>query len=161
MPLYRRPVDFLLFSFYCISVTYGLLFSLPEAMGIPVSPDSPWPPLQWLYEWAIAEEPQHLDPPMVLMASTTLDGFVHSPFLLFLLYALWRQRNWIRLPALLFAGSAVTNMFFYFYETFNGAHPPPNTFYYLVFNLPWLLFPMLLAWRMWPEKPFTCSAGAR
>jgi hypothetical protein len=154
MPLYQRPLDLLLFCFYCVSVTYGLLFSLPQATGMMVDPESPWPPMRWLYDWAVAQEPQHLDPPLTLMASVTIDGFVHSPFLLFLLYALWTRGNWIRPWALLFAGSAVTNMFFYFYETFGGAHPPPNTAYYLAFNLPWLIAPILLAWRMLPERPF-------
>ena len=39
-------------------------------------------------------------------------------------------------------------MFFYFTQTFLGPHPPPNTAYYLAFNLPWLLAPMLLALRV-------------
>ncbi len=42
---------------------YGFLFSLPEGLGVPVSVDSPWPPLRALHEWAVAEEPAHLDPP--------------------------------------------------------------------------------------------------
>ena len=42
----------------------------------------------------------------------------------------------------------MTNMFFYFTQTFLGPHPPPNTAYYLVFNLPWLLAPMILVARV-------------
>ncbi len=155
-PLRQRPVDMLIVGFYTISVLYGLLFSLPEALGIPVSPDSPWPPLRFLYDWAVAEEPTHLlDPlPIFLFSAVAIDGFVHSPFLCVMLYAFIFGKNWIRLWCLVFAGSAITNMYYYFMATLLGDHPPPNTLYYLVFNLPWMLMPMLLIWRMRHDKPF-------
>ena len=67
-PIHRRPLDLVLVAFFSISVLYGFLFSLPEGIGVPVAPDSPWPPLRSLHEWAIAEEPARercslLDPP--------------------------------------------------------------------------------------------------
>jgi hypothetical protein len=86
-PIYRRPLDLALIAFFSITVLYGLLFSLPEGLGIPVSADSPWPPLRPLHEWAVAEEPAHLD-------------------------------------------------------------PPPNLAYYLAFNLPWLIAPLVLGLRV-------------
>jgi hypothetical protein len=52
-----------------VSVLYGFLFSLPEGLGVPVAPDSPWPPLRALHGWAVAEEPAHLDPPPNLVAA--------------------------------------------------------------------------------------------
>ena len=160
-PLRQRPVDILIVGFYTISVLYGLLFSLPEALGIPVSPDSPWPPLRYLYEWAVAEEPTHLLQPLpiFLLSAVAIDGFIHSPFLCVMLYAFIVGKNWIRLPALVFAGSAITNMYYYFMATLLGDHPPPNTLYYLVFNLPWMLMPMLLIWRVRHEKPFGETAA--
>lgn len=155
-PLYQRPADLIIVLFYSLAAVYSLLFSLPEAMGVPVSADSPWIPLQYLYEWAVAEEPTHLmDPlPIFLFSATAIDGFLYGPFTCVLIYAFIFGKNWIRIWALLFAGSAMTNMYYYFMATLLGDHPPPNTFYYLVFNLPWLLVPMLLAWRMRLEKPF-------
>ena len=47
-PLLNRPLDLGLVLFFSVSVAYGFLFSLPEGLGVPVSADSPWPPLQWL-----------------------------------------------------------------------------------------------------------------
>ncbi len=157
--LYRRPVDLLLFVFYAVSAAYGLLFSLPEALGVPVAPDSPWLPLRWLHGWAVTDEPAHLLVPLppYLLAATAIDGFVHSPFLLVLLVALWRGWDGIRPWALLFAGSSVTNMAYYLLHTFLGDHPPPDTARYLVLNLPWLLMPLLLAWRMRRHRPFMAS----
>lgn len=144
----RRPLDLALIAFFSISVTYGFLFSLPEGLGVPVSADSPWPPLRALHGWAVAEEAAHLDPPPNLIAATLFDGFFQAPALLFVMIGLVRLRLWLRPLGLVYAGAGVTNMFFYFTQTFLGPHPPPNTTYYLAFNLPWLLAPAILGLRV-------------
>lgn len=147
-PLLKRPLDLVLIAFFAITILYGLLFSLPEGLGVPVAPDSPWPPLRALHEWAVAEEPAHLDPPPNLMAALWFDGFFQAPVLLFIIPGLIRLRHWVRPLGLFYAGAAVTNMFFYFTQTFLGPHPPPNLGYYLAFNLPWLIAPLVLAVRV-------------
>jgi hypothetical protein len=147
-PLRQRPLDLLLVAFFSVVVCYGLFFSLPEGLGVPVSPDSPWPPLRWLHDWAVAEEQAHLDPPPNLIAATLFDGLFQAPALCLVIAGLWRQRGWLRPFGLFYAGASITNMFYYFMQTFLGPHPPPNTLYYLAFNLPWLLAPMALAWRL-------------
>lgn len=148
-PLLRRPFDLGLVLFFGIFVLpYGLLFSLPEGLGVPVSADSPWPPLRWLHDWAVAEEPAHLDPPPNLIAATLFDGLFQAPVLVLILYGLARERPWLKPLGLFYAGAAITNMFYYFMQTFLGPHPPPNTGYYLAFNLPWLIAPMLLGLRV-------------
>ncbi|HKK50538.1 MAG TPA: hypothetical protein VKA74_03085, partial [Myxococcota bacterium] len=92
----QRPLDLALLLFFSISVLYGFLFSLPEGLGAPVSPDSPWPPLRWLHEWAVAEEPAHLDPPPNLIAACLFDGLFQAPALLFVMVGLVRPRPWLR-----------------------------------------------------------------
>lgn len=143
----KRPLDMLLIAFFSVSVSYGFLFSLPEGLGVPVAPDSPWPPLRALHEWAVAEEPAHLDPPPNLIAATLFDGLFQSPALLFVIIGLIGQKAWLRPLALFTSGAVITNMFFYFIQTFLGPHPPPNTVFYLLFNLPWLIFPAILGAR--------------
>lgn len=160
-PLRQRPLDLGLILFFSVSVLYGFLFSLPEGLGVPVAPDSPWPPLRSLYDWAVAEEAAHLDPPPSLIAACLFDGFFQAPMLTVILYGLARQRSWIRVPAYLYAGAAVTNMFFYFAETFMGAHPPQNLAVYLPFNLPWLIAPMILALRVSSEAYVPGESAAR
>ena len=148
VPIYRRPLDLAFILFFSVSVLYGLLFSLPEGIGVPVAPDSPWPPLRSLYGWAIAEEPAHLDPTPNLIAACLFDGFFQAPALVFVMIGLVGLRAWLVPLGLVYAGAAITNMFFYFTQTFLGSHPPPNTIYYLVFNLPWLIAPVLLGARV-------------
>jgi hypothetical protein len=147
-PIYRRPLDLLLALFFTTSILYGFLFSLPEGLGVPVAPDSSWPPLRALYAWSVTEEPAHLDPPPSLIASCLFDGLFQAPMLVFILAGLLRQRAWLRPLGLIYSGAAVTNMFFYFTQTFLGPHPPPNTAYYLAFNLPWLIAPAVLGLRV-------------
>jgi len=147
-PLHRRPLDLVLVFFFSISIAYGFLFSLPEGLGVPVAPDSPWPPLRMLYGWAVAQEPAHLDPPPSLIASCLFDGFFQAPVLLFIVVGLARQRVWLRPLSLVYAGAAVTNMLYYFAQTFLGPHPPPDTATYLAFNLPWLFAPAVLGVRV-------------
>src|SRR4051812_372386 len=119
-PLRSRPLDILFIVFYSVSVLYGLLFSLPEAIGVPVTADSPWPPLRLLYDWAVAQEHSHLQVPLpvALRSSVFIDGWAHSPFLCVMIYALIAGKSWIRLWAIFFAGSSITNMYYYFMYTF-------------------------------------------
>jgi hypothetical protein len=148
----KRPLDLALIAFFSFSVFYGFLFSLPEGLGVPVSADSPWPPLRALYDWAVVEEPAHLNPPPNLLAACLFDGFFQAPALSVIIFGLIRQRAWLRPLVLVYVGAAVTNMFFYFSQTFFGPHPPANTAYYLAFNLPWLFAPMILGLRVFFGK---------
>jgi hypothetical protein len=157
--IFRRPLDLGLVIFFGLSILYGALDSLPEAIGLKVSPDSPWPPLRSLYDWAVAQEPQHLNPPPSLIATTLFDGFIQTPVLFFVIYGLVRARPWIRTLSLIYAGAAVTNMLMYFATTFLGPTPPPHPAIYLPFNLPWLIAPLILGIRMLPQEPFAVRAG--
>ncbi len=157
-PFLYRPLDCTLVAFFLITVLYGLLFSLPEGLGVPVAQDSPWPPLRALHGWAVAEEPAHLDPPPNLVAALLFDGIFQAPALVFVIYGLVRLRPWVRPLGLFYAGAAVTNMFFYFTQTFLGPHPPPNLAYYLAFNLPWLIAPAALALRLLFARDISLSA---
>ena len=60
---------------------------------------------------------------------------------------------------LVYAGAAVTNIFYYFMQTFLGPHPPPNTLYYLAFNLPWLIAPALLGARVFFGRDLRARGG--
>jgi emopamil binding protein len=159
LSIVRRPLDLGLVIFFILSILYGFLDSLPEAIGLKAAPDSPWPPLRSLYDWAVAQEPQHLNPPSSLIATTLFDGFIQTPILFFVIYGLVKMSPWIRTLSLVYAGAAVTNMFMYFVTTFIGPNPPPHPWVYLPFNLPWLIAPAILGLRMLPAQPFARQGG--
>lgn len=151
--LVRHRLDYLLLPAFVLGIVNSLALSLPESLGVPVAPDSPWPPLRSLYTWAVEQEPQHLDIPPTLQASVLYDGFVQLALLVVLTIGLWKLKSWpwLRTLALVYAVSAVMNMYFYFMQTFLGPDRPPHLGTYLPFNLPWLLVPVLVAYRFWPR----------
>jgi len=105
------------------------------------------------------DQPAHLDPPPNLLAACLFDGFFQAPVLLFVIVGLLRLRSWLRPLGLVYAGAATTNMFFYLTQTFLGPHPPLNLGYYLVFNLPWLIAPMVLGVRVFLARDLPRAAA--
>jgi hypothetical protein len=153
-PFVRHRLDYVFLPFFLVGILNSLLLSLPESLGVPVTADSPWPPLRSLHSWAVEQEPQHLHIPPTLQASILYDGFVQSVLLIVLTIGFWRLKPWPWLTTLglVYAVSAVVNMYFYLMQTFLGPDAPPHLGTYLPLNLPWLLVPMLLAWRCWPQR---------
>ncbi len=150
--LVRRPIDYLLIPAFILGIINAVALSLPEAIGIPVATDSPWPVLRALHTWAVEQEPQHLVMPPTLQASLLYDAFVQLPFLIVLTIGLWKLKQWpwLGILALVYSVSAVMNMYFYFMQTFLGPDAPPHLAVYLPMNLPWAIVPMLVAYRFWP-----------
>jgi hypothetical protein len=151
--LTRRRLDYVLLPAFVLGMVNSAVLSLPEALGVPVTADSPWPPLRSLHSWAVEQEPQHLHIPPTLQASVLYDGFVQLALLLVLTIGLWKLKSWPWLGtlALVYAVSAVMNMYFYFMQTFLGPDSPPHLGTYLPFNLPWAIVPLLVAYRFWPR----------
>jgi hypothetical protein len=80
------------------------------------------------------------------------------PFYLVLVYALLTGRNWIQLPAVIYATMIVslTGIVVFGVEFFGEPMwrtPEPGKF--LPFNLPYVLVPLLLLIRMRKPDPFT------
>ena len=151
-PLVRRRLDYVLLPAFVLGIVNAIVLSLPEGLGVPVSPDSWWPPLRALYTWGVEQEPQHLVMPPALQASLLYDGFVQLPLLVVLTIGLWGLKSWPWLStlALAYSVSAVVNMYFYFAQTFLGPDSPPHLMTYLPMNLPWAIVPVLAAYRFWP-----------
>ena len=163
--LVRHRLDPWLIAFFVVAMLNGALLSLPESLGVAVSASSPWPPLRSLHQWAVTQEPAHLHIPPALQASLVYDGFVQTPALIVLVVGLVRLRrglpvgSWLRPFGLVYAAVAVANMYFYFFQTFEGPWPPHHLGVYLPMNLPWLILPMLLAYRLWPRTQAARSSA--
>jgi hypothetical protein len=151
-PLVRRRLDYLLLPAFVLGIINSFALSLPEGLGLPVAPGSPWPVLRALHTWAVEQEPQHLVMPPPLQASLLYDAFVQLPLLVVLTIGIWKLKSWPWLGtlALAYSVSAVVNMYFYFMQTFLGPDSPPHLWTYLPMNLPWAIVPILVAYRFWP-----------
>ena len=77
-PIVRRRLDYLLLPAFVLGIINAVALSLPEGLGLPIAPDSPWPVLRGLHTWATEQEPQHLVMPPTLQASLLYDCLLYT-----------------------------------------------------------------------------------
>jgi hypothetical protein len=108
------------------------------------------------YWYASSFDPIFLDTPLWLRIMCTIDAYLFGPFYLVLIYALVREQNWIRIPALLYGAAIVYSTAVYFgYEFFDQANrAEANLLAVFLVNIPFTFVPLLLMWRMRRPNPF-------
>ena len=88
-----------------------------------------------------------------------IDVLYFGPFYLAGSYAFLRGRDWIRVPALVWSGLMLANVLIILMEERYGAWATPQFGIVLALNLPWLLLPAAMIWRMRHDHPFTTVAA--
>jgi hypothetical protein len=158
LPLKKRPVDaFFAVFFVLFTCTSGIIDIIPT-LGIPISPDSENPLARAVYGYAVATDPLFLHPPFWMRIVTGLSAFVYGPFCLILAWCLVKGKNWIQLPAVIYATmiSSITGIIVFGVEFFGeAALRTPNPAKFLALNLPYVLIPLALLVRMRKPMPFT------
>lgn len=96
-----------------------------------------------------------LDDALFSRINTGISAFVFGPFYLVVAYAFLRGRNWIRLPALIYVGAMVHGVVEFVYWEYALGAAPTHAAVFWAFNGPYLVVPLLLAWRVWKPQPFT------
>ena len=153
-PLGARPRDWffvLAFAFFAFTSAFS---DAVVARGIALAPDSPhfWARANWWY--AQGTDPLLLRPPTGLRVQVAISAFVFGPFYLLLVYAFVAGKNWIRMPAIVYVSAMTYGMLLLFGAEFLGDLPPTNVPKFLAFNLPYLVIPLLLGYRMRRPRPF-------
>src|SRR4051794_34829258 len=100
-PLLQRPVD-LVFAivFACFTVNC-LAFDSLNALGIPLAGDSPNPLARATFNlYAKDADLLLIANPWLVQIECFISVFLFAPFYLVAIYALWKQRAWIHLPAI-------------------------------------------------------------
>jgi hypothetical protein len=160
LSLRQRPMDiFFIVVFSVFALTSALSDSIP-ALGIPMGPDSPsvFGRVNWIY--GRGTDPLFLQAPLWLRFVIGLSAFVYGPFYLVLVWALYKGKNWIQLPAVMYATaiSVVTGCIFFGVEFFGEpGMRVQNVPKFLAANLPYVIVPLLLLARMRKERPFARS----
>ena len=158
LPLKDRRIDvFFAVVFVVFAVTSGISDAVPT-LGIEMSPDSPNPLARANYWYALDADPLFMHPPVWMRFVTGLSTFVYGPFYLVLAYALVKGKNWIQLPAVIYATmiSSITGILVFGVEFFGEPEfRTLNPVKFLSFNLPYVLLPILLLVRMRKPMPFT------
>jgi hypothetical protein len=161
VPLRERKFDLIFVGFLALNaflITYivdleQLVIADPSNFDYPVWPP---PPLVDLIHWY----GNHFDPlllarPPFWRMTIWIDVLFFGPFYFFALYAFIRGRDWIRVPALVWSGTMLANVLIILMDERYGVTPPPNFGLVVLFNLSWLLFPVLMIIRMRRDRPFT------
>ena len=110
------------------------------------------------YWYAHDADPLFMNPPDWMRIVTGLSAFVYMPFYLVLVFALVTGKNWIQLPSVIYATMiiALTGIPIFGVEFFGApGERTPNPAVFLAYNLPYIVFPLILLIRMRKPKPFT------
>jgi hypothetical protein len=160
VPLRERTVDLLFLAFFVVNagfITYivdieQLVIADPSNFEYPV-----WPPrpLVDLVHWYGGNyDPLLMARPPFWRMTIWIDVIFFGPFYLAAIYAFGRGRDWIRLPALIWSGTMMANVLIILMEERYGVTPAPNFGLVLALNVPWLLMPFAMMWRMRSDHPF-------
>src|SRR5215469_2893835 len=69
--------------------------------------------------------------------------------------------EWIRIPSIIYSSMLFTVVLVILGEEIGGTHATPHLPVVLLANLPWLLFPVYIVYRMWRyPTPFTVAHTA-
>lgn len=162
VPLKKRPVDIALVVFFAINfllVTYmidieQLLIADPGNFQYPA-----WPP-RWMVDlvhwYGKNFDPVLMARPAWWRATIWIDSLFFGPFYLVAMYAFIKGKNWIRLVAIVWASVMLTNVTIILFEEINGQYATPELGRVLMANAAWLIFPVIVLYRMWRSvHPFS------
>jgi hypothetical protein len=158
LPLRRRRVDIVFAVVFAAFTVTSVISDLLPTVGVDFSHPSANFFVQSNYWYAHDADPLFMHPPDWMRIVTGLSAFVYMPFYLVLVYSLVTGRNWIQLPAVIYATMIVslTGIVVFGVEFFGEAalrtHNPAK---FLVFNVPYVLAPLILLVRMRKPLPFT------
>jgi EXPERA (EXPanded EBP superfamily) len=158
----RRAIDLLLCVVFCAFAAVAFTLDAALACGVPLDGSGTSLLARTLTGFYVGGTDALLveNPPFVRVMAT-VNAFVFGPFYLVLAYALCACRRWIRVPALLYSAAMTYNMVIVFGVHAVGGYTHDQPLKFLGLNLPFLLAPLVLAWRMCSTDPFPSAAPAR
>jgi hypothetical protein len=154
------------FSFFILT---SIVTDSVNGLNGSLDPDSPYLVERFVYDTyaRIADPLLILNPPQVRW-SAFISAFVWLPLYFYFLLGFIKGWNRIRVPGLVYGGALTHGMITYMAEGTMGwmategwADPAlcagctePQTWFYLLANMPYLLIPLLMIIRMWKPHPF-------
>ncbi len=167
IPLRQRPLDIAILIFFLVNllfITYvvdleQLVIANPAHFTYPIWP--PAPAVNLIHFYGRMFDPDLIARPVWWKMTIWIDDLGFGPFYLVAIYAYLTGKDWIRLPSVIYGAMLFTVVVIILGEEFAGAHAAPNFPLVLLFNLPWLVFPVIIIARMWrSEHPFTREVAA-
>lgn len=158
-------MDIVFLVIFSIFIVTSIISDSVEGLGLDQVPDSPNILVRWNYWYASNFDPLYQSHPLWLRFISGTSAFIYAIFYILLIIAIVRAWNWIQLPSVIYATMIIslTGIPIFGVEFF-GQHGPgaavgsqasPNIGMFLAFNLPYIVFPLLLLIRMRKPLPFT------
>lgn len=146
-PLRQRPTDLVLVCCFAVFAFTSLVMEPYIVFGADLRQPGADP---FARAWALycQWDPLFLDTPSWLRIMCGIDTFVFGPFYLVLIFALVREREWIRLPALCYVAAIVYSTVVYFGHEFVAEAGRANLAMVVLINVPYTLVPLWLGMRM-------------
>jgi hypothetical protein len=161
IPLKKRPLDIAILGFFIFNAVFISYFVDLEQVVIPNTASFQYPvwPPHFLVD-AAHWFGKNVDPllyarPVWWRATIWMDVLLFGPFYFVAIYAFYKGRKWIRLPSIIFSAVMLTNVTIILSEEIWGPHATPHRAAVIGANASWIIFPILVMWRMWAsEDPF-------
>jgi len=162
IPLKKRPVDIALIVFFIINfflVTYMIDIEQLVIADVGNFQYPVWPP-KWMIDlvhwYGRNFDPVLMARPAWWRATIWIDSLFFGPYYLVAIYAFIKGKNWIRFGSIIWASVMITNVTIILFEEINGAYASPELGRVLMANAAWLVFPIIVLYRMWRSiHPFS------
>jgi hypothetical protein len=162
IPLRKRSLDIafiIFFLFNLIFVTYMIDLEQVEILDVKNFQYPIWPP-KWLIDlshwYGNTFDPLLMARPPFWRATIWIDQLFFGPYYAFAIYAFIKGKNWIRLASIIWATAMLTNVTIILFEETEGSFASPDLLRVVLANLSWIVFPVLMYFRMWKSPhPFS------
>jgi hypothetical protein len=166
VPLLKRPGDLLIVAFFVVNlcfITYivdleQLVIADPAHFTYPL-----WPPpvlVDLVHWWGRTFDPVLMARPVWWKMTIWIDVLFFGPFYVVAIYAFVKQKEWIRIPGIIYASVMLTNVTIILGEEAFGDHRTPQFAVVLLANLPWLLVPLFILYRLGRSTPLCIARTA-
>ena len=116
-----------------------------------------WPPepfVRAIHWWGKTADPLVLARPIWFKVAIWIEVLVQAPFYMLAMYAFARQRNWIRVPAIVYATVLLTIMPIVLAEQYLGPHATSQPWLVTAVYGAYVLMPLLVLGRVWSPQVF-------
>lgn len=167
IPLSQRRADIVILAFFLVNILFityivdfeQLVVADPSNFKYPV-----WPlpfMVDLVHWWGRSFDPLLMARPPWWKATIWIDSLFFGPFYVVAIYAYIKGKEWIRIPSIIYSSVLITNVIIILSEEIYGPHRSPQLPIVLLANAPWLLMPIFIICRMWPDPhPFRRPAAS-
>jgi hypothetical protein len=157
LPLTKRPFDFVFIVIFSIFIITCIISDSVEGLGLDQVANSGNILVQWNYTYSSNNDPLYQAHPLWLRMISGTSAFVYVIFYVLLVISLIKGFNWIQLYSVIYATMIIslTGIPIFGVEFFGAVgERTPHPIIFLLYNGPYILFPLLLLIRMRKPLPF-------